>query len=116
MKRDQHIQPLLPLTSENQCTTGGLPRQVVAELSLRGQRSKYAKLHAGLSGPFSLLTLIPLPLMVSLPFSSSGFKYCIWDDGLANPPGELWVQEAQLHRLSQLAMGKAESDKGTAFS
>lgn len=72
-------------------------------------------MRAGFLGPFSLLTLVPLSLRV-VHVAVSGFKYRIWDGGLANPPGELWVQEAQLHRLSQLATGKAESDEGAASS
>lgn len=32
------------------------------------------------------------------------------------PPGELRVQEAELQALSQLSVGKAEADEGTAFS
>lgn len=34
----------------------------------------------------------------------------------ACPPGELWVQEAELQALGQLSVGEAEADEGTAFS
>lgn len=32
-----------------------------------------------------------------------------------HPPGELWVQEAELQALSQLSVGQAEADEGAAF-
>lgn len=31
------------------------------------------------------------------------------------PPGDLWVQEAELQGLGQLSLGQAEADEGTAF-
>lgn len=35
---------------------------------------------------------------------------------LNSPPGQLWVQEAELQGLSQLSLDKAESDKSPASS